>query len=185
MIAPLIQRRSRDSKRRRTHSFGYVLVLFCGTALVAVATLKSGAPMLLFNPSASAPRGWYLLNPDAPDRVGQFALARLPPSAARLADERRYLPFGTNLLKQIAALHGDYVCADGTQVRINRRIAALPLSEDSQHRPLTSWRGCSVLGRQQFYLLSATNAASFDSRYFGPLDRASILGRAVPLWTWP
>jgi conjugative transfer signal peptidase TraF len=170
-----------DSER----AFGYSAALLCGIALLAVAAFKSVAPVLLFNPSTSAPRGWYLLSPDAPNRVGQYALARLPPSVARLADERRYLPLGTNLLKQVAALHGDFVCADGIAVRINRRPVAHLRSEDSHHRPLTAWRGCLVLPKQQYFLLSATNAASFDSRYFGPLDGASIVGRAVPLWTWP
>jgi len=185
MIASRILPSSRAAKSRSQRAFGYGAALLSGVALVAAATFKSVAPVLLFNPSTSAPRGWYLLTPDAPNRVGQYALANLPPSDARLADERRYLPLGTDLLKQVAALHGDWVCTEGMQVRINRRVVAHPLSEDSHHRPLTAWRGCFMLAKQQYFLLSATNPASFDSRYFGPLDGACIVGRAVPLWTWP
>jgi conjugative transfer signal peptidase TraF len=185
MIASRAQLRPQDPKSRSERAFGYSVALLCGVALVAAAAFKSAAPVLLFNPSTSAPRGWYLLSPGAPTRVGQFALARLPPADAALADERHYLPLGTNLLKQVAALHGDYVCAEGAQVRINRRIVAHLLSEDSHHRPLTPWRGCMVLGTGHYFLLGATNPASFDSRYFGPVDRGFIVGRAVPLWTWP
>jgi conjugative transfer signal peptidase TraF len=163
----------------------YLSAMLCGVTLIAYAGCRSAAPVLLFNPSASAPRGWYLLSPDAPTRVGQLAFARMPTAAAQLAAERGYLPLGTNLLKSVAALHGDYVCADGAQVRINRRIVAKPLTDDSQHRPLYPWRGCLVLPARRYFLLSPTNLASFDSRYFGPLEREAIVGRAVPLWTWP
>jgi conjugative transfer signal peptidase TraF len=163
----------------------YLILLLGGAALIACCVMRSGPPVLLFNPSTSASRGWYLLTPEAPSRIGQFALARLPVTVARFAGERHYLPLGTQLLKRVAALHGDYVCADGTEVRVNRRTLVTPLTEDSQHRPLESWRGCFVLRAGQYFLLSTTNPASFDSRYFGPLERASIVGRAVPVWTWP
>jgi conjugative transfer signal peptidase TraF len=162
----------------------YLATLICGTAVIAWTALRSAPPVLLFNPSTSAPRGWYWLSREAPTRIGQFALARLPTAVAALADERRYVPLGTNLLKAVAAFHGDYVCADGIQVRINRLIVAKPLTEDSQHRSLAAWRGCLVLPAQRYFLLSTTNPASFDSRYFGPLEGESIVGRAVPLWTW-
>jgi conjugative transfer signal peptidase TraF len=162
----------------------YLAALICGTTLIALTARRSAPPALLFNPSTSAPRGWYLLSPEAPTRIGQFALARVPTAAAQLAAERRYLPLGTNLLKSVAALHGDYVCADGARVRINRRVVGKPLAEDSQHRPLAAWRGCLILSARRYFLLSTTNAASFDSRYFGPLDGESIVGRAIPLWTW-
>jgi type IV secretory pathway protease TraF len=102
-----------------------------------------------------------------------------------LADQRHYLPLGTLLLKRLAALRGDYVCADGITVRINRRIVGYALREDIHHRPLVAWRGCQLLTARQYFLMSKSNGASFDSRYFGPLDRALIKGRAVPMWTWP
>jgi conjugative transfer signal peptidase TraF len=180
-----VPRRLGGATRGGENKSEYLAALVCGTALIAWTALRSAPPVLLFNPSTSAPRGWYLLSPEAPTRVGQFALARVPTAPARLAAERRYLPLGTNLLKAVAALHGDYVCADGIQVRINRRSVARPLTEDSQRRSLGAWRGCLVLPARQYFLLSTTNPASFDSRYFGPLDRGSIVGLAVPLWTWP
>jgi conjugative transfer signal peptidase TraF len=173
------------ASRSGENTCSYLAALLSGTTLIALTALRSAPPALLFNPSTSAPRGWYVLSPEAPTRIGQFALARVPTAAARLAAERRYLPLGTHLLKSVAALHGDYVCADGAQVRINRRTVGKPLPEDSQHRSLAAWRGCLILPARQYFLLSTTDAASFDSRYFGPLDGESIMGRAVPLWTWP
>jgi conjugative transfer signal peptidase TraF len=163
----------------------YVAALICGTALIAWTALRSAPPVLLFNPSNSAPRGWYLLSREPPTRAGQFALARLPAPVAQIADDRRYLPLGTHLLKGVGGVPGDYVCADGNEVRINRRTVARTLTEDAAHRPLTPWRGCGLLSASQYFLLSTTNSASFDSRYFGPLERADVVGRAAQLWTWP
>jgi len=34
------------------------------------------------------------------------------------------------------------------------------------------------------FLLSETNPASFDSRYFEPMTALAVLGVASPLWTW-
>ena len=36
----------------------------------------------------------------------------------------------------------------------------------------------------ELFLLSATNPASFDSRYFGPVAVSAVIGSAQPLWTW-
>jgi type IV secretory pathway protease TraF len=32
------------------------------------------------------------------------------------------------------------------------------------------------------FLLSVTNRASFDSRYFGPLSASAVIGVAHPVW---
>ena len=34
----------------------------------------------------------------------------------------------------------------------------------------------------ELFLLSVTNPASFDSRYFGPVSAASVIGVARPVW---
>ncbi|MGC5204350.1 S26 family signal peptidase, partial [Klebsiella pneumoniae] len=38
--------------------------------------------------------------------------------------------------------------------------------------------------RDEFLLLNPTNHASYDSRYFGPISRPAVIGKAIPLWTW-
>lgn len=47
-------------------------------------------------------------------------------------------------------------------------------------------RPCSTaaLAGGELFLLSDTNTASFDRRYFGPIAVLTMLSIAQPLWTW-
>ena len=56
------------------------------------------------------------------------------------------------------------------------------LEVDRKGRPMPRWNECRVLVRDEFFLLLKP-ADSFDSRYFGPVPRAQIIGRLAPLWT--
>lgn len=146
-------------------------------------TGRLSAVRLIYNASDSAPRGFYAVRQDV-IRPGDWLLTRLPADAARLAAQRRYLPSNVPLLKRAAALPGDHVCAWDGRVSINGQDLAWALSQDRQGRPLTPWTGCRVLVDDEVFVLSTHHAASFDSRYFGPIPRAAALGLAVPLWTW-
>uniref|UniRef100_UPI00300B8EF7 S26 family signal peptidase n=1 Tax=Klebsiella pneumoniae TaxID=573 RepID=UPI00300B8EF7 len=46
---------------------------------------------------------------------------------------------------------------------------------------LPSWPQCRPLAQGELFQLSVTNPASFDSRYFGPVSAAAVLGVAQPL----
>ena len=139
---------------------------------------------MIYNATASAPLGFYRVLPGAPFRRGDFVLAQLPRSAAQLAASRNYLPLGVPAVKRVAALGGDLVCEQPGTVIINNREAARVLSADAEGRPLSAWSGCRTLGSGEVFLLNADVPSSFDSRYFGPILAASIMGRLVPLWTW-
>jgi conjugative transfer signal peptidase TraF len=115
---------------------------------------------------------------------GDFAVVRLPAPIARIADERRYLPKSIPLLKQVAAVAGDRVCEPQGVVRVNDVVMARSLLRDGAGRPLSAWDGCRALGDQELFLIGLSDAASFDSRYYGPVTVESVIGVAVPLWTW-
>ena len=55
------------------------------------------------------------------------------------------------------------------------------LRTDRWGRPLPSWPQCRPLAQGELFLLSVTNPASFDSRYFGTVSTAAVLGVAQPL----
>lgn len=164
-------------------------LLMCAAG-VALVLLSSGRgcggtrPALVWNATASVPVGLYRVLPLAGDpRVGDLVLARVPDALATLLAERGYLPFGVPLLKRVAAVAGQRVCERAGVVSIGGRVVATALANDGRGRPLPRLEGCSVLGRGEVFLLNAGVPASLDGRYFGSTPVASIIGRAVPLWT--
>jgi len=166
----------------------YARVMVCVVGLGAILGLaKSSSPSrirLIYNPSASAPVGWYLIERAAAIRVNDFVLAWLPREAAWLAGERGYLPVSIPILKRVGAIGSQEVCGRGHDVLIDGRVVAHGLRLDSWGRNLAVWTHCRLLSTDEIFLLSLTNAASFDSRYFGPIERRNVIGKAIPLWTW-
>lgn len=153
-------------------------------ALFATLTsLPHMPPMLLWNASASAPEGLYLLVPADRLTVGQ--LIAVPPNSVfeDLMARRGYLPRGVPLLKHIAALPGQEVCRNANSLSIDGRHVADALERDHLDRPLPSWQGCFALSDDNIFLLNANVPDSFDGRYFGPTPTSSIVGLAVPVWT--
>jgi len=149
---------------------------------IALTIVAPPAPRLVWNASASAPVGLYWVRPRARLHRGAMVVARIPEAWAGLAASRRYLPANVPLVKRVAALAGDRVCAAGTQIRINGNLVATRLRADAAGRILPWWRGCIVLARDQLFLLMADAPGSFDGRYFGPGDKAEVIGRARLLW---
>jgi conjugative transfer signal peptidase TraF len=161
-----------------------LLRMALGMLAISLGSCFRPAYRLIYNPSASAPRGWYLVVPQHSLSVGAFALVRLPPAAEALADERGYLPRSVPLIKHVAATHGQSICTWNDEIRIDGQFVGRALIRDSAGRPLDHWIGCRQLAQEELFLFSADNPASFDSRYFGPIRASALLGEATPVWTW-
>jgi conjugative transfer signal peptidase TraF len=159
-----------------------------GIAALAAPALHAPAARWVFNPSDSVPRGLYRIESAGKGgdvlHVGDIVLARLPPEAAALAAQRGYLPERIPLLKRIGAMAPQAVCMAQRTVYVDDVPVALARTADGLGRSLPLWSHCRALRAGELFLLSATNPASFDSRYFGPIDTAAVLGRAQPMWTW-
>lgn len=156
----------------------------CAAMYLAVAGHWRITPRLIYNPSASAPRGWYRVSPARGLKVNDFVLVNLPAGAKRLAAERHYLPETVPLLKRIGAVSDQFVCVRGHSLWIDGELAATALTHDGRGRELTGWHDCRVLAPDEILLVSRNNSASFDSRYFGPIRRSQVIGQASPLWVW-
>jgi conjugative transfer signal peptidase TraF len=153
-----------------------------GVALTSIPMIANPRPRLVWNATESAPVGLYRVDPAAAVSRGDLVLAKLPASLRRLAARRRYLPSNVPLVKRVAALDGDVVCAWGNTVAANGMPVARRLFDDRAGRPLPHWEGCRILDREVFLLMQDV-PASFDGRYFGPVPASSVLGRLAPLWT--
>jgi conjugative transfer signal peptidase TraF len=176
-----VRRRLDHGPRRRR---AYRALIFGVTMLSVLATSASlvPTPRIVWNASTSAPIGFYWRVAGRPSR-GDLALARVPIWVRRLAAERRYLPLNVPIVKRVAAIAGDVVCASGDAVSIDGRVVVHRLASDRMGRPLPQWEGCETLGAGEFFLLMADVPDSFDGRYFGVTERRDIIGRLVPLWT--
>jgi len=170
-------------RRRRRRQRPAVLALTgLGVAILSMTPTKRAMPWLVWNASASAPVGLYRVT-EAPAERGALVLVRPPLDVAALATERGYLPDGVPLIKRVAAVAGDHVCAIGSAVVLRTEVVVRRLDADATGRPLPRWSGCRRLADGEVFLLMADAPGSFDSRYFGPVPLTSVMGRLVPLWT--
>jgi conjugative transfer signal peptidase TraF len=160
--------------------------LFSSLGIAALAWPSAHAPVarIVYNPSDSVPRGWYRIGSADSLHVGSIVLANLPANAAALAAQRGYLPEHIPLLKRIGAMSPQQVCIDDRIVRIDGVAVADVRAADGRGHPLSVWQQCRRLRNGELFLLSTTNPASFDSRYFGPVAVPAVIGSAQPLWTW-
>ncbi len=156
------------------------------TALAGLLFPVVHCPELRFvwNASASVPLGLYRIEPGVPARVGELVALRPSPALGRYMAERRYVEENALLIKPVAAAAGATVCRHDLRVTIDGRSVATALVRDRFRRPLPRWSGCLRLRPDQLFLVAPATPASFDSRYFGPVDRGRVVGRAMPLWTW-
>ena len=160
------------------------LLISLGIAALAWPSLHTSLARIVYNPSDSVPPGWYRIGPPESLHVGSFVLVRLPADTAALAAQRGYLPEHVPLLKRIGAMSPQQVCIEKRIVRIDGIPVAGVHATDGRGRPLSAWPQCRRLHDGELFLLSATNPASFDSRYFGPVAVSAVIGSAQPLWTW-
>ncbi|HAU4309591.1 S26 family signal peptidase [Citrobacter freundii] len=173
----------RSRLRARLVLAGFATV---GLAALAWAAFVQPLPRMAYNPSDSVAVGWYRIEPfdprtasrPRPLSVDSIVLMPLPDRAAMLAAQRGYLPTRVPLLKRVGAVAPQHVCIVAGQVRID----GVPVPADRLGRPLPSLQLCRRLQPGELFLLSATNPASFDSRYFGPVSAFAVIGVAHPIW---
>lgn len=150
--------------------------------LFAAVAVYAPRPRMIWNASESVPIGLYRIDTGAVPAVGDLVAVTPGEALGAFLAERRYVPAGTPLLKRIAAAEGAAVCRRGAIVTIDGRNAATALARDRAGRALPRWAGCRTLGRGEKFLLNAA-PASLDSRYFGSLPAASVIGVAHPVLT--
>jgi conjugative transfer signal peptidase TraF len=164
--------------------------LFCITVMVFFLwfLLRLDTTTTRFNFSSSMPKGWYRTVYKAP-QVGDTITLCLPFSFAQFAYQRHYIDAGAcpdhtqPLVKKIVAGSGDVVVVTKNTVRIN----GLPLphsarlSYDSKGRFMPAIAlGVYHLQASEVWLYGVQDAHSWDSRYFGPIEKKYLRQVVVP-----
>jgi len=173
----------RAARFRRRALLRRAVAIGFGSAALSTTIAWAPRPRLVWNASASAPVGLYVVTPGAPIARGDMVIAWPPMRVRDLAARRTYLPRGVPLIKRVAAVAGDTICGAGSVVTVNGRPAATRRAADALGRPLPSWWGCIRLDPGMFLLLMTGSPDSFDGRNFGPSSASDIIGQATPIWT--
>ncbi len=158
------------------------LLLFVAASPVVILAGAAGLmrPPWLVNETPSLPRGLYMRMP-RPATAGSIVTVA-PPAAAQSYLANLGAPANARLLKRVAAGPGETVCRDQRRLSWARgHVAVLPW--DRRGRPLPTWRGCRRLAPDEFIVVG-DSAASFDSRYFGPVRLAAVEGVYREVWRW-
>jgi len=154
------------------------------SALFATGLIFFDPPKrLIWNASGSVPVGLYRIEPADQLDVADLAVVMPPDALAGFLDSRGYLPKGVPLLKRVLALSGTKVCRTGGAISAYDMVYGQAVDRDSRGRPLPIWQGCITVENGQAFFMNWDVPDSLDGRYFGGLPLASVIGRAVPLWT--
>jgi len=149
--------------------------------LAVIAALARLAPALaLVNESPSLPEGLYLRTHGPATRGTVVAIPQ--PDEARAYLGGQGMPADVLLIKRVAATAGDRVCRRGSDLVTPGRTVRV-LDRDRRGVDLPGWTGCRRLVRDELFLLGDTGT-SFDSRYFGPVRRATVTGVYRETLTW-
>ena len=146
--------------------------------------VRPSVPRLLYNPSSSAPIGWYRLRPDTPINRGDLVAAWPTDEALKIAHKRQYFPPNIPLIKTVWAVPGEQICHENGQVFVQGKPPLSVLKQDGLGRPLPSRDGCYAISKDHVFLISNDVQTSFDSRYFGPVPQKNVLGRVEYLGRW-
>lgn len=165
-----------------------------GGLFIFVGMLGANASGLRYNSTTSMPEGIYS-ETEIDERAvapGELVMFCLPEPVAAFGLERGYLLKGrcpgdaAPLGKAVVATEGDTVSVTAQGVSVNGEAipATEPLTQDSRGRPLQAALGEVVLLEGEVFVMSNYHGKSFDSRYFGPVQTASIRGRIAQVITW-
>jgi len=93
-------------------------------------------------------------------------------------------PQNGDLVKRVIALPGQTIYSSGGSIYVNGRLLAEPYlpHDDPLGMPIASSRHPYRVPPGEFYVLGDNRAISCDSRYWGPVEGSSIIGKVVLVW---
>ncbi len=156
-----------------------LIIATVGLTFLAVKPFINPLPLVIWNASESVPIGWYFVEKRRP-LIGEIAVIKPTDWVEIYASSRGYLPQDVWLLKPVSASHPSIACRFGSHIFIDGKHVAKAKITDKMHRVLPVWRGCIVLSTTQYFVLGR-HRDSFDSRYFGPIEKRQVVATAFPL----
>lgn len=165
-------------KRRRILTVTALAII--GVSAGSVADLPT---KLIWNATASAPVGFYTVEPARALEVPDLVAVVPPEPLERFMIERGYVGRGVPLLKRVLGLPGQRICRLRSTITVDGIVMGEALVHDRVGCDLPAWQGCRIVRDGELFLMNWDVRDSLDGRYFGPIPANSVIGRAVPLWT--
>lgn len=164
--------------RRRTLAVMALAVTTIGATSAVDAPTK-----LIWNATASAPIGFYTVEPVKRIEVPELVAVMPPEPLATFMVERGYVARGVPLLKRVLGLPGQRICRLRSTITVDGVEIGVALQRDRIGRDLPIWQGCRIIGDGEIFLMNWEVRDSLDGRYFGPIPASYVIGQALPLWT--
>ena len=161
----------------------YLAVTALAAMGIAAASTVETPPKLIWNATASAPIGFYIVAPADALEVPELVVIAPPEPLERFMVERGYIGRDVPLLKRVLGLPGQRVCRSGATITVDNVEMGDALERDRMGRDLPVWQGCRIIRDGELFLMNWDIRDSLDGRYFGPVPASSVIGRALPLWT--
>src|ERR1700753_1246138 len=93
-------------------------------------------------------------------------------------------PQNGDLVKRVIALPEQTIYSSGNSIYVNGKLLAEPYlpHDDPLGKPIASRQHPYRVPPGEFYVLGDNRAISCDSRYWGPIEGSSIIGKVVLVW---
>lgn len=158
------------------------IIFFAAIALISlkygVAELQQKGYGITYQVTSSMPKGLYLITPAKNLSRGDIVLFKPPNKVLSFLVKHKWLPHSGLMMKYVIATPHDYVCQKQGWIFINHKKIAPVYKEYAIGKKLANTHFCSKLTTQQYLLMSTRNKHSFDGRYFGPVNKNRIIGKA-------
>jgi conjugative transfer signal peptidase TraF len=136
---------------------------------------------LSYQVSPSMPKGWYWHYRSSTIMRHEWII--FTPNEPYLNSLLQYhlIPNDGWLLKEVVGVPGDHVCVQQNQLSVNgQRLAALN-TKIVNNPSIPKQAFCGTLSSDEYFVLGRFHPRSYDSRYFGVIQRSKIMGIAKPL----
>jgi conjugative transfer signal peptidase TraF len=158
--------------------FAFIFLLSIACLVKIVQNLGYG---FSYAATTSMPKGWYFISPPKTLTRKDIVLFYPPEITRQFLQEHKWGPSSGLLLKYVKGIPGDEVCIRKQAIWINKVKIAPIYAYYAPGKLLPHSNFCGILAANQYLLMSTYIARSFDGRYFGPVQRAQIIGKAKRL----
>ena len=148
--------------------------------LLVYTFISSANQLVIWNKTASAPKGVYLWK-SAHVENGDWAILKGTSASALWIADHGYIGSGWPIIKRVVAGEGDEICRENLVISVNNMPIAEALERDFYGEKLPSWSGCKRLKANQYFLIN-NHPHSLDGRYFGPEEASDLSGSARLIW---